>query len=1413
MKEEKEEEKVKRRKSRKGDDKVEKKEKEKEKVKDREAKEKKKSKRKSKTIDKLQEVHKTEIKDEEKPQDRESSEETKKKRHSTKRRESVKLRRQTTLKEGSGEKAEFIVDISGEKKKEKKQKREKIKRSKSEKVNKISTLRASGNNVNFVEPIKPLEKGDKEEKKEKHKKEKNIDESKEENTREIDIKDEEQKVENETPQKNDNKENQIEEKDKNENIAIEVPAVEAKEKIEEKVENEEVQQKDDIKKEEEVEKKEITEVIEEKKEDVKQEENVQIKEVILPTELPKVINDDEDDGDNDQDNDGDDEDNDVDDYDESDEEEGVVKTPKSAKSEKKVVETHGAETPIIEVKESSPVESEKNDVNHEKKEEEKIEELQAIVESTKDEPQIVVNYEELKIIKDQLGQAKNTSNEIQQKYDAQVEVNHKLSKTLEDLEKKIETQKNQFENQLKLVELFTSIFKDSTDYSEIVGKFVHHYSNNLIVSNFQTDIDDFNFLHSISTPTAGENIEETKEADNEDDEVEDDLYFTKPPAMKVTYDDKWTKKTAGGCFNCSSWWKNPQYLLFVDETRDVTIRLTQTKNEHIGFYVLTGNSFHKRSILKEDLVEKCSFEDSPEVSKTVRLEASKDPYIVIPANYDADITGNYSIIAESNRPIIFHKLVKSLDWNEINFKDQWQGKYAAGCRNYPNHLDNHQYLVTSKYKTFIRLLLQFSNKENVDDVGIYVVSYSDEEESVFSKIVNLQKANIVHKSGFNRPNEAIVSFTVNPNEKLVIIPSTFEPNKEAFYNLIVFSDKEISIRKLEEPKRVSIESQWDPSDNSMGGCLNHPSWRYNPQFGLTFDSNVQIKLTQKNNLDTPHAIGFYLLKSDGGRILEVTKENFISKASFTSSPSVICNLNVEKLSTFTIVPCTFRPNKQSKFELEVFSNNTNAIVELDFARSDWVESVVSGEWKGRSAGGCFNHHTWRSNPQIRLVAEKSGEVVLVLEQQSHDQSATNDVVSIGFYITKKPIDNDIIFTDSQEDILKKAAFKKTSSLSCKFDVEAGMEYNVIPCTFTPFDEATFKMFAYGYQQSLTFHSIIEDPEIANNRTVEGRWSEQTSGGCMKNQTWPNNPKFYLISHPTMPTPVEIILVQETNKNNSSDVKYHPVGLSVCHCDENGLPKISSIEDIIFNSNYEESREISISVVLPPSTSPFVITPSTFEPNQFGQFNIQVYSSLSKPVILSSSYLEIIKAINEANDTDDEEVDYNPDIIQILASENTPEHTTDITSSNENNNNNKNHDQIQEDKNIHNNAPGVKSNVPPPPPLPSNIPAPPPMPSNDLLRLVKLNSSGDTFNNKIGKKLSDGRFSPSPRTPRNDLLSSIKKVSLKDHSIRPVPEKETLPQMTWTPFNIDKIVARRAVLEHIDDDEGDTEEWYDDGDWD
>lgn len=59
---------------------------------------------------------------------------------------------------------------------------------------------------------------------------------------------------------------------------------------------------------------------------------------------------------------------------------------------------------------------------------------------------------------------------------------------------------------------------------------------------------------------------------------------------------------------------------------------------------------------------------------------------------------------------------------------------------------------------------------------------------------------------------------------------------------------------------------------------------------------------------------------------------------------------------------------------------------------------IMGEWKGKSAGGCLNHLSWRHNPQILLQAPRNTDVTVTIYQPRHKDKA--EMHEISLYIFK-----------------------------------------------------------------------------------------------------------------------------------------------------------------------------------------------------------------------------------------------------------------------------------------------------------------------------------------------------------------------------------------------------------------------------
>merc|ERR1712137_754650 len=147
----------------------------------------------------------------------------------------------------------------------------------------------------------------------------------------------------------------------------------------------------------------------------------------------------------------------------------------------------------------------------------------------------------------------------------------------------------------------------------------------------------------------------------------------------------------------------------------------------------------------------------PSVTKTIKFAGSAEPYMIVPCTFDPNEASPFTIRAavRSGAPAIkFQRLLPSNDWIRNVVKGRWRKSNAGGCRNYPSHLQNDQFLIhCPSGRCTGRLILQYRHKENVDELGIYVLS---PPADLTHKVVHLFDAPLVTKSGFSLPNEALL---------------------------------------------------------------------------------------------------------------------------------------------------------------------------------------------------------------------------------------------------------------------------------------------------------------------------------------------------------------------------------------------------------------------------------------------------------------------------------------------------------------------------------------------------------------------------------------------------------------------------------------------------------------------------------
>lgn len=523
---------------------------------------------------------------------------------------------------------------------------------------------------------------------------------------------------------------------------------------------------------------------------------------------------------------------------------------------------------------------------------------------------------------------------------------------------------------------------------------------------------------------------------------------------------EWRGKSAGGCLNHSTWRFNPQIFLTVRSKINLTIKLTQEIDEdlnHIGFYVAKSDGSGRRqlNLSRDQLIAKAPFEDCKTVAFDVTLEASPVQYIVIPCTFfpKHECKFTMTFTTEGADALTLEPLSPSKEWKHVLIEGDWNGKSAGGCKNHATCPNNPQFLLQVTSPTNTHLLLTQTERTDFDHIGFYIAKTS----SASVKMPKISTSDIIAKSEFASTREAHWNGVLKPDSMFVVIPCTFDPNWESKFSLTILTDQAIKIKKLQEVKDLTLEGDW--KGDTAGGCINHWTWRNNPQFMLTVKKDLTATVTLKQgDSDAMPSAGFYVTKSSGKKILIMKPEDLLGKGAFEKKKTISADIELKASELpYAIIPCTFYPDTENSFSVSVTPSTSPSDLRLRACADDWRKAVASGQWvKGKTAGGCRNYKSWLSNPQFFMRLRARSEVVIILCQQQGTENLDN---SIGFYIIQTK-DVGVVNNARKEDIVQKSIFRKDEEVTIEATMEAG-NYNIVPCLFDANLEGNFSLVVYA----------------------------------------------------------------------------------------------------------------------------------------------------------------------------------------------------------------------------------------------------------------------------------------------------------------------------------------------------------------
>eukprot|EP01098_Paradermamoeba_levis_P007344 TRINITY_DN3030_c0_g1_i1.p1 TRINITY_DN3030_c0_g1~~TRINITY_DN3030_c0_g1_i1.p1 ORF type:complete len:276 (-),score=68.09 TRINITY_DN3030_c0_g1_i1:34-861(-) len=268
---------------------------------------------------------------------------------------------------------------------------------------------------------------------------------------------------------------------------------------------------------------------------------------------------------------------------------------------------------------------------------------------------------------------------------------------------------------------------------------------------------------------------------------------------------------------------------------------------------------------------------------------------------------------------------------------------------------------------------------------------------------------------------------------------------------------------------------------------------------------------------------------------------------------------------------------------------------------------IQGEWINQSAGGCFNHSTWRYNPQVFITVEKEIEIKIKLTQNSEK------LYHIGFYIYVSDGTKRRQLVLSRKNLIEKAGFEDSRELINKVKLQP-LEgspsspspcYVLIPCTFAPGEETPFTL-TLSSNDDFIVEPISADKEW-HYVSESAEWGGKTAGGCLNYPTAKFNPQFLLQVKKV--TEVNLILSQREKAD------FDQIGLYIFRT-KDPSQKIAQLKpmDLVGKAEFESSKEALCSAKLDPSFY-YRIIPCTFDPKMESHFVLTALCDLPVRLVL------------------------------------------------------------------------------------------------------------------------------------------------------------------------------------------------------
>ncbi|KAM9983360.1 hypothetical protein ACTFIY_000093 [Dictyostelium cf. discoideum] len=416
----------------------------------------------------------------------------------------------------------------------------------------------------------------------------------------------------------------------------------------------------------------------------------------------------------------------------------------------------------------------------------------------------------------------------------------------------------------------------------------------------------------------------------------------------IVLDGVWnSENNFGSLINNPHWIKCTQYLLSIkDEITPITLKLRQPEgtDQRCSFFVINYDPFYngsKKVILDttNDIKKVSSFNSPiPATSVDCKIDLEPGQYCIIPYAESFAFSGTYKFNLDSEKldNCEFYALPKSQEqaWNEITVDGLWTtATNGGGDINILGWTKNPQYSFTLTKKSRACVLL--SQDDNDKSVGFYVIKQLDAGKRAIEFREQVGKTD-----SFKFSCSTGCTLTLDEGT-YIVIPSTYDHGIEGAFHLTLFTDdKNATFQPLTNAFQEVEQVKGTWVGKSAGGSPNQPTFFNNPQFHLKVpasdkDEIIAVQLIQDSTI-ADEGIGFIVLSRDS-HSEPLTAQDFQNEMVFTKTSNwekrndIVCRLHVKPESPreFTIIPSTFDPNVNRSFKLQVYSDVSISLDEIE----------------------------------------------------------------------------------------------------------------------------------------------------------------------------------------------------------------------------------------------------------------------------------------------------------------------------------------------------------------------------------------------------------------------------------------------------------------------------------------------------